>query len=280
MRVTGAQDPQDQPVRPSLVEMKRLRSCLLLGYKMLVGMIGVLPRPMRARVDSWFTFILQRLANAPDRVVEARLSDAIDVLTAREGVNQLGDYLEFGVCFGASLACMHRVLLRRGIQRMRMFGFDSFEGLPDVARTDDGGYWSPRMFASDLSTTRRFLTKAGVDWSRVTLVEGWFSATLTADLVVQYRLCKASVIMVDCDMYSSARLALDFCRPLIREQAVIIFDDWYSGGLDERNLGEKRAFDEFLRNGEFEAESLGRYTPNAKVFNVVRRQTRASLGSA
>ncbi len=198
-------------------------------------------------------------------------ADAIGVLTASERPDELGDYLEFGVCFGLSMACMHRVVQRHGIEQMRLFGFDSFEGLPDAARTDDGGYWAPRMFKSDITMTRRFLTRAGIDWSRVTLVKGWFSDTLNDDVIARFCLRKASVIMVDSDMYLSARQALEFCRPLIGERAIIVFDDWHSGGLDARDMGEKRAFGEFLKDGEFDAEPVGHYAPNAKIFLVSRR---------
>jgi predicted O-methyltransferase YrrM len=252
--------------------MRRLRSALLLAYKVLLRVTNVLPSTLRSWVESWVSFGLLRLANARDDVLEARLDEAVQTLLKNESVDSLGDYLEFGVSFGASLACMYRVARRRRIGQMRLFGFDSFEGLPDAARTDDGGYWSPRMFKSDVRMTQRFLARAGIDPEhQVTLVEGWFADTLTHDLVERHGLRKASVIMVDCDMYSSAKQALDFSGPLIRDQAVVILDDWYSGGLDERNMGERRAFEEFLSDGTFDAQAVGRYGPNAKVFKVSRR---------
>ena len=156
---------------------------------------------------------------------------------------------------------------------MRLIGFNSFEGLPSEAKTDDAGYWAPRMFKADIRITKWFLNKAGVDWSRVTLVKGWFSETLNDATVEALQLNKASLIMIDCDMYRSAREALDFCAPLIDDQAIIIFDDWYSGGLDQKNLGEKRAFEEFLTGrNSFIAEPIARYGPNARVFKVSRRE--------
>jgi len=191
--------------------MKRLRSALLSAYKVLLAVTRVLPPTVRSRVDSWGSFILLRVANTPDDVLEARLDEALQTLLRNGGADELGDYLEFGVSFGSSLACMYRVAQRRGIRRMRFFGFDSFEGLPDAARTDDGGYWSPGMFKSDIRMTRRFLAWAGIDCERdVTLVKGWFSETLNRDLLERHGLRKASVIMIDCDMYLSAKQALDW----------------------------------------------------------------------
>ena len=67
--------------------------------------------------------------------------------------------------------------------------------------------------------------------------------------------------MIDCDLYSSARQALSFCAPLIKDQVIIFFDDWGGGGdLHEKNLGEKKAFDEFLQeHPEFKAKNFGSY---------------------
>ena len=45
---------------------------------------------------------------------------------------------------------------------MRLIGFDSFEGLPTEAKTDDAGYWSPRMFKADIRITKWFLDRAAV----------------------------------------------------------------------------------------------------------------------
>ncbi len=153
-------------------------------------------------------------------------------------------------------------------------GFDSFEGLPagidaDYAATG----FQPGDFASDERTAREYLTGQGVDWKRVTLVKGWFEETLTSDFAAQHGIRNVSVIMVDCDVYSSAKTALHFSAPLIRDAAVVLFDDWWPDELGSRDLGEKRAFDEFLQtHPEFSARELDSYYPKAaKVFLVSRR---------
>ena len=225
---------------------QKLRSALLFLYKKLLAVTGVLPAPLRSWIDTGCTLALLSIANAESKELETALENALDLLLEDEDQGELGDYIEFGVCFGRSLASMHRVAQRRGLEQMRLIGFDSFEGLPSEAKTDDAGYWAPRMFKADIRITKWFLNKAEVDWSRVTLVKGWFSETLNEATIEALQLKKASIILVDCDMYRSAREALDFCAPLIHDQAVIIFDDWYAGGLDRKNLGEKRAFEEFL----------------------------------
>ncbi len=75
--------------------------------------------------------------------------------------------------------------------------------------------------------------------------------------------------MIDCDLYLSTKEALDFCGPLIQDVAIIFFDDWHARELDKRDMGEKRAFEEFLKeNPQFIVESIGSYHPNAEVFLV------------
>lgn len=239
-------------------------------------------RPLRRfkrKVTSYFDerALQQRVLSGQRLVPEAALTDcyrqALALLRARAGDEPLGAYLEFGVCHGTSFACMHRATLETGLRDMRLFGFDSFAGLPPEAEDpESGGIWREGQYRSSLGFTRRFLNEAGVDWSRAVLTKGWFRDTLTPHFASRHNIRKASVIMIDCDIYSSTREALAFCEPLIADQAVILFDDWHSGGdLAARNQGEKRAFTEFLaRNPRLRAEVLPSYTANAEVFLVER----------
>ena len=209
----------------------------------------------------------------PAEELEAAYLNALRVLQEKTGGNDIGDYLEFGVCHGTSMLCMHRALAARGIVSTRSFGFDSFEGLPDIAATDDEGIWPPGSFDSDYDYTRQLLTNGGVDWGRTFLIQGWFSDTLTDTLKKTHGITHAGVVMVDSDIYSSAVEALAFAEPLIKDAAVLFFDDWHSAGLAEKNLGEKKAFDEFLAaHPDLRAESLPRYGDNAEVFLVTRQQ--------
>jgi O-methyltransferase len=86
--------------------------------------------------------------------------------------------------------------------------------------------------------------------------------------------------MIDCDIYSFSKQALDFCTPLIKNEAIIFFDDWDGGAsLAKKNLGEKQAFDEFLEaNPQFKAKEFGFYhhtelksRPIAKIFLVTKK---------
>ena len=187
-------------------------------------------------------------------------------LRERLGADALGDYLEFGVYQGNSLIQMHRALRDEGLDDVRLFGFDSFAGLPETA--EDEGVWSAGQYRADVDFTRDRLREAGVDESRTVLVPGFFSETLTPELLATHGIRRATVVMVDCDLYSSAREALAFTEPLLGEEAVILFDDWHSTADDE---GEQRAFAELLASHpELEAEPAGTYTDAAQVFRIRR----------
>ena len=57
----------------------------------------------------------------------------------------VGDYLEFGVFNGTSLSALYHARRASGVTDMRLFGFDSFEGLPAGSTQEDDGVWSGGM---------------------------------------------------------------------------------------------------------------------------------------
>jgi O-methyltransferase len=199
----------------------------------------------------------------PEQQLKQTYRDALRLLGERTDTNDLGDYLEFGVYTGTSLACMHDVLTEFQVDQVRLFGFDSFAGLPP----HDEGKWAPGYFKSDLEFTQANLQERGVDMSRVELIEGWFDDTLTPETRDRHEIRKASVIMVDCDLYSSTKTALEFCAPLLAKDTVMVFDDWLPDSLAAANEGEKRAFDEFVAtHPELEVKELDTYRRESKVF--------------
>lgn len=244
--------------------------------RLVKGALRYAPEPVRRASNRIFERAHVRasyeLPLVPEQELEQTYREALERLSAQGGGSVIGDYFEFGVCHGTSLLCMHRALEKLGITQTRLFGFDSFEGFPETAEYDDDGFWSPGQCKGDYEITRARLTKEGVDWDRTFLITGWFSETLTEKLKQDHKITKASVIMIDCDLYLSSKEALDFCEPLILDQAVIVCDDWNTGDLAEKGLGEKRAFEEFLlEHRDLNAEAIGSYNQNSQVFFVTRR---------
>ena len=124
----------------------------------------------------------------------------------------------------------------------------------------------------------------GLHWRRVTLIKGWFHEVLTEALPVHYNLTKASIIMIDSDLYSSAQQALAFCAPLIQDTAVLLFDGCSLEGCAETGWeqvvkGERQAFEEFMgQHPEFDVTPLESYAPWAASFLLRRRAAQRLAG--
>lgn len=163
-------------------------------------------------------------------------------------------YLEFGVYQGASMAAAVRAVDRLGLGGGASFiGFDSFEGLPPD--TDDEG-WGSGWFITSRSTAEWNLRRQHVV-DRVRLVEGWFDETCTPELAEE--IGPVHVLMLDCDLYVSTAVALEFAAPNLADRCLAVFDDWTGMNPTESpELGQVKAFAEFRqRNPDWEIERLG-----------------------
>lgn len=229
--------------------------------------------PVRVRLWVENVKLKRQIINRPRLIIEEEIRSKFTLSLAllRKLQIDIGDYLEFGVYNCSSLICMYQVLKEHGFTETRLIGFDSFEGLPDIAQTDCEGHWKPGEFKSSYEFALSVLEHEGIPRTDVTLVKGFFNDTLTATRRSELGLRRAGVIMIDCDLYQSAKEALEFCRPLIVDKSVLLFDDWFP--LANRNLGEKQAFDEFLAAEPlFSAEELFDFAPYGKAFLVSRGQ--------
>lgn len=189
----------------------------------------------------------------------------------RNGLTENGDYLEFGLFRGFTLWYAQALARGMGLQRMRFFGFDSFFGLPPTRGIDQGSEFHEGAYYSSREEVKSFLTQYGVDWGRTFLVEGWFKQILNPPTRERYGLESCSLCVVDCDLYESTCLVLEFIRPLIQHPLVILFDDWANFGGDPQK-GEQRAFSEFLgRNPSLQAERFVEFGGHGKGFILRRR---------
>lgn len=256
-------------IRGSLLRLWRARQL----NRLLNASLRYAPTPIRSYVERERLRIRlrDRRRAVPEGPYRELLRRGLDVLIQRCGAGNLGDYLEFGVYNGTSLVSTYRETEAMGLAAMRLFGFDSFQGLPAAAATDDEGKWRPGAWRSDLEFTEAVLDAERVNRSRVFLIPGWFSDTCNQETAHRYGITKASVIMVDCDIYTSAKEALNFCAPLVRDHALMLFDDWNTGDLARKNLGERKAFEEWLADwGCFAAEAFGSYRVKSETFIVSR----------
>ncbi len=130
---------------------------------------------------------------------------------AMRHVTVQGLWLEFGVSTGASL----RVIAEQA--QARVYGFDSFEGLPEDWVRGEGR-----------PTLQRgaFRGSPGVVPSNVILVPGLFVNTLPC--FVEENSEVVAFMHVDCDVYTSTKTVLDVFCPKLTLGTVIVFDELFN----------------------------------------------------
>lgn len=196
---------------------------------------------------------------------------AFEVIRERAPHGHVGDYYEFGVFRGYSFLSAQQTCDDLGLIETRFWGFDSFQGLPPVEGVDKAeGEFFEGQFACGKDDVIANLSRHGMDWSRAELIEGFFSDSLTPDLKRRLPLRPASVVVLDCDLYSSTQEALAWMADLLAPDAVLLFDDWHSfGGAPDR--GQPLAFREFLdQHPEMHAEEGWEFAHNGKTFLLSR----------
>jgi hypothetical protein len=114
------------------------------------------------------------------------------------------------------------------------------------------------------------IRNAGVKLDDVKIVPGYYDKSLADAAVVRKPMRPGSIFHIDCDLYESTVVVLDFIRPLLQDGSVLVFDDWfYYRGHPQR--GERGAFAEWMsRYPELCASDLCSYYPAlAKIVNFV-----------
>ena len=161
-----------------------------------------------------------------------------------------GDYFEFGVFEGRTFSYAYSIMAPL-FPKMQFVAFDSFQGLPEPGGIDTVNEFSSSFYKGQFPCSKkRFLqnlktSNSQIDLSRVRTVEGWFNDSLREDNPDLSGLSTVSAAWIDCDLYESTILVLDFLTPSLKVGSVILFDDWRCF----RNLedyGEQKACSEWL----------------------------------
>ena len=148
-----------------------------------------------------------------------------------------GGYLEFGVYTGNSINFIASTLPDKII-----YGFDSFEGLPEDWRYD------LRKGNFNVNGNLPHVNE------NVRLVKGWFNETLPEFVRTHPEPC--AFIHVDCDLYSSTKTIFDNLKNQIVPGTVIAFDEYFNyPGWQE---GEYKAFAEFVAEKNIDFEYIAR----------------------
>lgn len=195
-------------------------------------------------------------------------------LAREHGIGDDGDYYEFGLFRGGSFAKAQRTAMAQDYRRMRFWGFDSFEGLPEVEGVDDdGNRFFEGQFACSREEVEHRLDEHGVDWTRTALIEGFYEDSLTAELKATHPFRPVSVAVLDCDLYSSTRDVLAWLDDFLVDGSILLMDDWKSFG-GGRDSGQPRALHEYLEaRAGVDAEPVFDFPQHGRVFRIARTAT-------
>jgi tetratricopeptide (TPR) repeat protein len=156
------------------------------------------------------------------------LKKAYEAMSLKDGL-----ILEFGVRHGTSIRQL------ASFTSKPIYGFDSFEGLPEDWHQESKLIYS----------TRGRIPKVP---SHITLIPGWFEETLP--LFLEKREEDVALINIDCDIYSSTKTVLDLLSARIKKGTIIIFDE-YIGNLHWEE-DEHKAFMESVTQYNWDYEYL------------------------
>lgn len=161
---------------------------------------------------------------------------------------QPGLIMEFGVYEGATL----RSIARASPERL-VYGFDSFEGLPED--------WEAEEKAGAFNTD----PPSGLP-QNVRLIIGSFRETVP--WFMQNQSSGVAFAHIDCDLYSSTKYVLDGIGGHLAEGAILMFDE-IVGYRGYRNH-EIRAFAEFLIETGYSFETIGRRHPRSVAVRILK----------
>ena len=170
----------------------------------------------RARLDAW-----KYIKSANNSLPPITGSMIETFRLAMDAAPKDGMVLEFGVRFGNTIRQI------ASLAGQQVYGFDSFEGLPEVWHHEPKGSY----------TTRGEIPKVP---SNVQLLAGWFEDTLPKFL--EKHPGNVRFVNIDCDIYSSTKTVLDQLAPRITPGSVIVFDEYI--GNEHWREDEYKAFQE------------------------------------
>jgi len=157
-----------------------------------------------------------------------------------------GLWLEFGTHDGTTLNLIAEIMHKYGKEDNLLYGFDSFEGLPEA--------WGNKAGKGHFDKQGQM---PNVAWDNIRIVKGWFENTLPSfNKIKSLEGQPAAFIHIDSDLYESAKTVLEGLKNRIKPGTVIMFDQFHngSGHYPEYKEHEYRAWAEFSEKYEVKYE--------------------------
>jgi len=170
-----------------------------------------------------------------------------------EGCSPFGNYYEFGVGWGGTLLRYLQALKKFSVDKkvdpskFQIFGFDTFEGLPESKIPEDKHpSWEKNKFSHDIKEIKEKISSIGIDLNKfnIRFIKGDFKNSLTTSFRNEIKKFPPSIVTIDVDYYSSTKIALDWLEPILMSGTLFYFDDLWSFHGNP-NYGELKAINEF-----------------------------------
>ena len=165
-----------------------------------------------------------------------------------------GEIVETGCWKGGNLFLCDLYLKSKGINNKKIYGYDTFSGMPLPEKND---FKWQRSFNETLERWSMNNQKNKNNWAIVNkknvldnikkikaeesikLIEGKVEDSL---LIKNNLPKKIAMLRIDTNFYKSTKFALEVLEPLVEKEGVIIFDDYGSW------VGASKAIDEYFKN--------------------------------
>jgi len=183
-----------------------------------------------------------------------------------------GDYLEFGVFEGASFisAFLSDFRVNNYKSNRRFLGFDSFEGFKITENIDKHPLFKEGNFKSDYEFTEKRIRKVIKNHAEYKIVKGRFEDVIQNKTALDFGVSKIAVVLIDCDLHTPAKIALDFIKDSLQEGAILLLDDYFAY-KGNRKKGVSGAFELFKSaNKNFEFRRIFDYGYGGVAFIISR----------
>ena len=165
-----------------------------------------------------------------------------------------GDLVECGVWKGGNLILMQKILNRFKNQKTKIFGYDTFTGLPRPKSFDKPYHgkfktlsrWKKRKKEnyvnwcySGIDIVKKNILKNLGPKNNIKLIEGKVEQTLLQKSNLPK---KIALLRLDTDWYESTKIELEILYPLLSKGGILIIDDYGHW------LGSRKATDEYFKD--------------------------------
>ena len=154
------------------------------------------------------------------------------------------DIIEFGVASAGLTIILAHFLKKIGSKR-KIIGCDTFEGFPYDDKYEFNRHRKCECCGIKFDQILEKIKKYDVN-DKIVLVKGMFEETLYQKLSDK----KYSLVFIDCDLYDSTKISLDYSLPRLVKGGIIAFDEYESEEKETPAYGETIAANEFCETNK------------------------------